>query len=127
VGLRSDIVRRGAVYYFRRRLPTHAHQSLHRSHMVFSLRTTCPVTARRRAARASHAFEERFDMSRSIDDFTEGDLKAVADCGEKHDPSRGATFYEAAPLTPTAAIQKPANRSGKRRRLRGRADVQGTP
>lgn len=93
MALRSDIIRRGAVYYFRRRLPTYAAKSLNRSHISFSLRTSCPRQARQRASRGTAYFEELFSVSRNIDEFTEADLKALADAAvygyaEQHEAQR---------------------------------------
>ena len=80
MGLRSDVTRRGAVYYFRRRLPRRLGTPAGRTHVTFSLRTRCPGTARQRAARAGAALEGRLAMKRDLDRFTDADLKAISAC-----------------------------------------------
>lgn len=74
---RPDLVRRGAVYYWRRRLPRPADKSLGRSHMTISLRTTCPIRAKRLAATLTAQFEELIAMKRSLQNLTHADLDAL--------------------------------------------------
>ena len=52
------LVKRGARYWWRRRLPASLRQAVGRSHVSRSLLTADPVTGRRRARRLSVAFDE---------------------------------------------------------------------
>ncbi|WP_081649678.1 site-specific integrase [Fodinicurvata sediminis] len=102
--------RRGARYYFRKRLPWLFAKSLRKTHLVRSLHTACPQIARRQARRLSARLEDAFQdveqMSQEehreptraeldqilMDIFTE-----ILDAGELHRAAR-TKGYRAEPV-----------------------------
>lgn len=78
MGLRSNVTRCGAVYYFRRLLPRRLGNPAKPTHVTVSLLTRCPGTNRQRAARAGAAPEGRLAIKRDLDQFTDADREAIS-------------------------------------------------
>lgn len=108
--LTPHLQRRGARYYFRKRLPGFFSRILRKTHLVRSLQTACPHIARRQARRLSAQLEDAFQdveqMSQEEQrEPTRGELDQILmdifteilDAGELHRASR-TKGYRAEPV-----------------------------
>ncbi|WP_162175129.1 site-specific integrase [Fodinicurvata fenggangensis] len=108
--LAMHLQRRGARYYFRKRLPWLYARILHRSHVVRSLRTSCPRQARRQASRLSARLEDAFESTEimseeenrepsraELDQILMDIFTEILEVGELNRASR-STGYRAEPI-----------------------------